>query len=288
MMISTRLRTTSPIVNTLLLSTLTLSHKCFHFHTSTAPSFSKRFYYSTTSTLGNESNSNDNAQHTNEHFPLTRFQRVLLATGSAIGGLINPYRADFIATLGETTGECALSRLKGLMENDHQGQQILRDRPRINMQSLDWAYLKSLPSNSFGYSYAQWMDSHEFSPDERPKVKFLENPDLAYIMQRYREVHDLWHVLFGLDVSVSHEIAGKMIEAIQTRLPMCVASAVGGPLRLSFTERNYFITHLAPFAIRAGKNAKFLMNVYYEKYWETDLNTLRQNLNIEPWKPPSL
>ena len=41
------------------------------------------------------------------------------------------------------------------------------------------------------------MDSHGFSPDERAPVRFIDNPDLAYIMLRYRQVHDFWHVMSG-------------------------------------------------------------------------------------------
>jgi ubiquinone biosynthesis protein Coq4 len=33
-----------------------------------------------------------------------------------------------------------------------------------------------------------------------------------------------------------------------------------------------------------GSNAKFLMNVYYEKRWEEDINELRNELRIDP--PP--
>uniref|UniRef100_A0A8W8L9Q8 Uncharacterized protein n=1 Tax=Magallana gigas TaxID=29159 RepID=A0A8W8L9Q8_MAGGI len=47
--------------------------------------------------------------------------------------------------------------------------------------------------------------------------------------------------------------------------------------------KKYLETYL-PWAIRNGQNAKFLMAVYWEEHWEDDLETLRQELNIEP--PP--
>jgi ubiquinone biosynthesis protein COQ4 len=46
------------------------------------------------------------------------------------------------------------------------------------------------------------MDSHSFSPDERSPVRFVDNAELAYIMLRYRQVHDLWHVMSGHETSV--------------------------------------------------------------------------------------
>ena len=48
------------------------------------------------------------------------------------------------------------------------------------------------------------------SPDERDEVRFVSDPDLAYVMQRYREVHDMWHVLTGMPVSVFGEVSQKV------------------------------------------------------------------------------
>lgn len=46
------------------------------------------------------------------------------------------------------------------------------------------------------------MDAKGFVADERAQVKFVDNPELAYVMQRYREIHDFWHILSGLETSV--------------------------------------------------------------------------------------
>lgn len=35
------------------------------------------------------------------------------------------------------------------------------------------------------------------SPDTRLPVRFVDDADLAYVMQRYRETHDLVHTLLG-------------------------------------------------------------------------------------------
>ncbi len=48
-----------------------------------------------------------------------------------------------------------------------------------------------------------WMDSMGLSIDSRAHVRFVDDPELAYVMQRYRQVHDFWHVLSGLEISVS-------------------------------------------------------------------------------------
>ena len=42
------------------------------------------------------------------------------------------------------------------------------------------------------------MTSHGFLADERAQVRFVDDPELAYVMLRYRQVHDFWHVLAGM------------------------------------------------------------------------------------------
>lgn len=65
--------------------------------------------------------------------------------------------------------------------------------------------------------------------DTRRPVKFVDSADLAYVMTRYRESHDLMHVLIGaLPISALGETVVKVFEARQTRLPMCVLASIGG------------------------------------------------------------
>ena len=46
------------------------------------------------------------------------------------------------------------------------------------------------------------MGDREFTPDERSPVHFVDDPELAYVMRRYREAHDFWHVLSGTGTTV--------------------------------------------------------------------------------------
>ena len=53
-------------------------------------------------------------------------------------------------------------------------------------------------------------------------MNYIEDEELAYVMSRYREVHDFWHVLSGLPPTELGEITLKWFEAVQTGLPMYV------------------------------------------------------------------
>lgn len=72
-----------------------------------------------------------------------------------------------------------------------------------------------------------------FEADGRSYVQFVDDTDLAYVMQRYRELHDLWHTLFGLPATLFGEIVLKYIELVQTGLPACALSGFIGQFLLS-------------------------------------------------------
>jgi ubiquinone biosynthesis protein COQ4 len=58
----------------------------------------------------------------------------------------------------------------------------------------------------------KYIDQHDFSPDERTVVRFMMDEDAAYVMTRYRQVHDFWHVLADLPPTILGEIALKAFE----------------------------------------------------------------------------
>ena len=63
-------------------------------------------------------------------------------------------------------------------------------------------------------------------------VHFVDDPDLAYVMTRYRESHDLVHALLGMPTHMLGEVTIKVVEGLQTGLPMCVTGGLFGALRL--------------------------------------------------------
>ncbi|RXM30162.1 Ubiquinone biosynthesis protein COQ4-like, mitochondrial, partial [Acipenser ruthenus] len=260
------------------------------------------------------------------HIPTSPVQKALLAAGSGVAALLDPYRHDMVAVLGETTGELALRRLRDRMRGDPEGYQILqyvpsgegggavpdpavrpvwgevgggipdpavqyipsgeRERPRIRVSTLDLERLGTMPDGSFGREYLRFLDENGVTPDSRADVKFVDDEELAFVIQRYREVHDLMHTLLGMPTNMLGEVVVKWFEAVQTGLPMCILGAVLGPLRLSARRLQLLTATLIPWALRNGMNAHCLLNVYYEQRWEQSLESLREELGIEP--PPQL
>ncbi|KAI2634904.1 Coq4-domain-containing protein [Hypomontagnella submonticulosa] len=220
------------------------------------------------------------------HVPLTGVERAAMAVGSGIVSFFDPYRGDMIATLGETTASpYFIQRLRRAMLSSATGRRILRDRPRITSESLNLPFLRTLPKNTVGGTYVAWLDREGVSPDTRDSVRYIDNEECAYVMQRYRESHDFYHALTGLPIVREGEVALKAFEFANTLLPMTGLSLLA-VATLKPAERKRFFSIYAPWAVRNGLRSDEVINVYWEEEMETDVDELRARLGIE--RPPDL
>lgn len=63
-----------------------------------------------------------------------------------------------IACLGEVSGQNALNDMYATMKNSEEGLQLLKDKPRINTNTVDLNVLSKLPENTFGYHYVKFLE----------------------------------------------------------------------------------------------------------------------------------
>ena len=221
------------------------------------------------------------------HVPLNTFQRLFLFASSGIAAYISPRRADLVATFGEMTSQPFFARrLKKQMLSDPVGRELLREKPRITSKTLNLDYLRSLPSNTLGNEYVQWLDKENVSPDTRLPVRFIDDPDEAYVIQRYRECHDFYHAIAGLPVVMEGEVAVKMFEFANLGIPMTGLAAISEPFKLPKSMQKRLFDIYLPWAVYNGFKAKCLLNVYWEKMLERDANELRKELGIS--LPPDM
>lgn len=213
------------------------------------------------------------------HIDTTTFQKILLAGGSALTALSNPWRADMVAVNGEVTGEPALRYMLERFKETSEGQKILRDKPRINKETL--TNLSNHAPDTLGGVYFAFMNKYNLNPDARDKVQYVDNVELAYVMTRYRETHDLTHAVLDMPTNMLGEVLVKWVEAAQTRLPMCIGGAVFGPLRFRTKQRNKYMEVL-PWAVSVGTGARFLPGIYYEQRWDQNIDDFRAEMKIPP------
>lgn len=230
-------------------------------------------------------------------------KRLSLTLKNAATAFSDPTRADAVAAVGELTGLVALQQMRDAMMQDPTGRLILSERPVISKETIPYVKLmadatalqqqhfddddnsnnKDSTSITFGQAYGAFLLQHGFDPDERCAVKYIEDPELAYVMLRYRQCHDFWHALTALPPTVTGELGLKWLELFQTGLPLAALSSTVGSLSLSYHQQHVLWSIYLPWARDAGQRMPFcaLMNVYYEKELDTPLHELRERLQLE-------
>jgi hypothetical protein len=109
----------------------------------------------------------------------------------------------------------------------------------------------------------------------------MTNKEDAYIMLRYRQIHDFWHVLSGLPPTLLGEIAiqtvkGTYIVSLNLKFPSCF----GGNLKINSSDSS--LTHILcdgnpPKDKNTNENSR-LFRVMYQHYSEF-LTLLRRRIN---------
>lgn len=198
------------------------------------------------------------------------------------------------------------------------GRRLLRERPVLHTSNLPMTHLQSLPLETLGGAYLHFLKTQNVSPDTRTPIRYMDTSvdsdsnsvkggegkemnvhsltERAYVMLRYRQSHDLLHVLTGLSISLTAELALKLFEFQQTGLPMTLGSALVGPLRLlvppqslrnqmegGWEEYSTFWKVYAPWAVQAGARADFLFDQEWEQMWDRSLDQVRQDLKVIPF-----
>lgn len=113
--------------------------------------------------------------------------------------------------------------------------------------------------------------------------RYTADPDAAFLMQRLRHSHDVWHVLTGLGVAGHEEILLHAFSLAQTGLPSSIALLAFGSIKHMLLEGRLgtFLFGMRR-AYAHGRRAQPLLSVYWERHWETPVETLRRRFGIVP------
>ena len=93
---------------------------------------------------------------------------------------------------------------------DPRGQKLYAERRAIDSHTIDLAVLAALPAGTLGHAYATFMLSHGLTPnvfDGTPDE--IADPHAAYVVQRMRQTHDLWHVVTNAETGRKFPAARK-------------------------------------------------------------------------------
>ena len=128
--------------------------------------------------------------------------------------LANPDDLPQVFTLLEALAGDTHERMERRLATSDAGRRILAERPNIVPLLEDREALRRLPDGSLGRAYLAFLESENISAagiqnaDARGRAHPESLPPVeAYLHQRMRDTHDLWHAVTGYKGDVVGEAA---------------------------------------------------------------------------------
>ncbi|SBT71222.1 ubiquinone biosynthesis protein COQ4, putative [Plasmodium malariae] len=141
-----------------------------------------------------------------------------------------PDRTHLLAHAADISALYAVKKIYNYMKEDEEGRVILREKPLLIRQDIQFNELKKLPKNTLGYKYMEFLETYKLHAHDREVSHFFTDINYSYILTRYRQIHDIGHVVYDLNISIESEAALKLIELIQTKLPITLLAVLIAPL----------------------------------------------------------
>jgi len=147
---------------------------------------------------------------------------------------------------------------------------------------FDHDALASLPEATFGGAYSRFMTTHGFDPEFHVKVypDCVEDLERNWIFARFARLHDLHHVMLGVDVSPQEETALHLFSFINTRDPVGAVFALGLPyLATRYRKRGWTWAEIRN-SIKAARALPNMFRFPYEKFLADPLVDVRARVGL--------
>jgi ubiquinone biosynthesis protein COQ4 len=217
----------------------------------------------------------------------------LLGKGFRIGQAVVRVLGDSTKTseihrVGELTGQPSFRRFLAELPGTAEGRRLLAERPELGVEHVDYDRLGRLPQTSLGAAYARHLSDHGLTADARSTETLLvEDPEIAYLMRRLRQTHDVWHALLGLGITGHEEVLVHCFTYGQLRLPVSAMIIFFGSIKHMVLEQRWdALRHGTLEAYRAGRDAAPLLAVVWEDLWEQPLERVRATYGVRPVDRP--
>src|SRR5690606_9442845 len=176
----------------------------------------------------------------------------------------------------------AYQRILEQLQQTDEGRDLLARRPSLQGEEVDLDALRALPEHTLGHQFARYHRDNGITPFH------TDNPirdELDYIAKRYRETHDLYHVVTGYqtDPHGEMELQAFVMGNLGIRTPLIIVPmGTLGILRNKLDQRPGH-THLGLLrelreAYLRGRRARSLFAFPFEAHWETPLEEVRARL----------
>lgn len=182
----------------------------------------------------------------------------------------------------EITGRPTYRRVLDELRADPDGRRLLAERPELSSELVDYDALRRMPPTTLGGAYVRHLDGNGITADyQAARTRHVEDEEMAYLMCRFRQTHDVWHALLGLGIAGHEEVIIHAFSYGQLRLPVSAMIMTFGTLKHIVMERRWgALRHSLREAYDVGRAAEPLLKVIWEDYWSTPIEDVRTRYNL--------
>ena len=208
--------------------------------------------------------------------PRVRMLRALRALAQI---LADPEKTELVLEFSNLINAGQRDERLHLFFDDPAGARLYAEGRALDSKTIDLDRLAALPAGTLGHAYARFMKSHGLTPDvfDGPPADVRE-PRAAYVIQRVRQTHDLWHVVTNAETDPAGEVALQAFTFAHLHAPSSGILAVLGTLR-GVRESRQIVRDVVEM-YRMGLRARRLAVFAWEDHWETPITEVRRLLGL--------
>jgi ubiquinone biosynthesis protein COQ4 len=159
-----------------------------------------------------------------------------------------------------------------------EGRRLLDQRPTLQGRELDLEALARLSEGTLGHEFVRYFRSNGIEPFV---TAFPVANDVDYLSKRYRETHDLFHVItgYGTDEPGEMELQAFVLGNLGLRQAMLIL-AYSIPRRIKregFQDFGAYLGRLRAAYLR-GRHSREMLSVSYDTLWEQPVSALAELL----------
>jgi ubiquinone biosynthesis protein COQ4 len=208
--------------------------------------------------------------------PVERWRRAVTALAHI---LTNPEATDQVLVFSTYINAGTMARRIERFYANPAARKLFDEHRTIDTSTVDLDALAALPEGTLGRAYADFLRSRGLSPDVfKGAPKAVPDERMAYVIQRLRQTHDLWHVVTGYDTDAASEVALQAFTFAQIGAPSSAMIAILGTVR--GVRHKPSLPRDVARGFRRGRRADHLAVFPWEDHWATPLAEVRALLHV--------
>ncbi|NVB38996.1 hypothetical protein G6O69_14230 [Pseudenhygromyxa sp. WMMC2535] len=185
----------------------------------------------------------------------------------------NPYYAPILHLAFD---EDTYMKLAATLRETPEGRKLLDERRTIPGPDIDLDKLASLPEGTLGHEFASYFKKNGIDVFG---FDFALNSDADYLNKRYRETHDIHHIItgYGIDPIGEIELQAFYYGNLGLRHAALIAF-VSVPYEFKNSGIKGMRKHIRRVltAYRRGKDSRELLSINFDEMWEKPVSELSE------------